>query len=147
MKEIIGEQWMCQKLSEPNIEDGSILRHFQEAIERVEISKEQESAIEIEYACLCSMMLEPRNPTMWNALALVYMMSDRTEEAEEAIERSLDIDTSNAWTWNIWGDLFQQQGRLMEAEHAYRMALELDPNDYNSFRNLAKLYSARAVSP
>lgn len=92
-------------------------------------------------------MLEPRNTTMWNALALVYMMSDRVQVAEEAIERSLEIDTSNAWTWTIWGDLLRQEGRLVEAERVYRMATELDPNDSHALRHLAILYSARDANP
>jgi tetratricopeptide (TPR) repeat protein len=134
-------------LSETEIKDENILGNFQEAIQRVGISEQEQSRIGIEYACLCSMMLEPRNTTMWNALALVYMISDRMEAAEEAIERSLDIDTSNAWTWSIWGDIFLQEGKLVEAERAYRMALELDPNDYCALRHLAKLYYRRAAFP
>jgi tetratricopeptide (TPR) repeat protein len=137
----------CQKLSETEIDDENILGHFQEAIQRVERSEESKSAMGIEYACLRSMMLEPRNPTMWNALALVYMMSDRAQEAEEAIESSLDLDTSNAWTWTIWGDLLRQEGRLVDAERTYRMAAELNPNDTHVLRHLAILYSARGAYP
>jgi tetratricopeptide (TPR) repeat protein len=138
---------MCEQLSEIETEDENILGHFQEAIQRVEGSDELKSAIGIEYACLRSMMLEPRNTTMWNALALVYMMSNSTQEAEEAIERSLEIDTSNAWTWTIWGDLLRQDGRLVEAESAYRMATELDPNDEYTLWHLAMLYSERGAHP
>ena len=99
-------------MSESEVEDENILGQFQEAIQRVEVSEEPKSAIGVEYSCLRSMMLEPQNATMWNSLALVYMMSDRAQEAEEAIERSLDIDTSNSWTWAIWGDLLRQKGKL-----------------------------------
>jgi len=134
-------------LSETEIEDENILGHLKEVIQRVEVSESSKSTIGIEYACLRSMMLEPRNATMWNALTLVYMMSNRTEEAEETIERSLDIDTSNAWTWTIWGDLLRQQGRLVESERAYRMAVELDPNDTFALRHLATLYFAREAYP
>ena len=147
MKRVMVKNRTCKQLSETEIEDENILGHFQEAIQRVEVSEEKKSAIGVEYACLRSMMLEPRNSVMWNALALVYMMSDRTEEAEEAIERSLDIDTSNAWTWTIWGDLLRQEGRLVEAERAYRMATELDPEDAHAMRHLAILYSARDANP
>jgi tetratricopeptide (TPR) repeat protein len=134
-------------LSETETEDENILGHFHEAIQRAEVSDELKSAIGVEYACLRSMMLEPQNATMWNALALVYMMSNRVEEAEEAIERSLDIDTSNAWTWTIWGDLLRMEGKLMDAESAYRMASELDPNDTHALRHLALLCSARGAHP
>ncbi|MFW9787663.1 MAG: tetratricopeptide repeat protein [Candidatus Thorarchaeota archaeon] len=134
-------------MSETEIEDENILGHFQEAIQRVEVSDEMTSTIGVEYACLRSMMLEPQNPTMWNAMALVYMMSDRVSEAEEAIERSLDIETSNAWTWSIWGDLLRQEGRIVEAERAYRMATELNPTDVHALEHLAILYSVRGADP
>jgi len=134
-------------LSESDVEDENILGHFQEAIQRVEVSEEPKSAIGVEYACLRSMMLEPQNATMWNSLALVYMMSDRAQEAEEAIERSLDINTSNSWTWTIWGDLLRQEGRLEDSERAYRMATELDPNDIHALRYLAILSSERGADP
>lgn len=143
MKEVIGTNGRVRKLAGTEIEDENILGHFQEAIQRSEVSDEEKSAIGIEYACLRSMMLEPQNTTMWNALALVYMMSDRMHEAEEAIVRSLDIDTSNAWTWTIWGDLLRQKDDRTEAERAYRMATELDPREIHALRHLALLYLER----
>lgn len=125
-----------------------MLRASGPAINRVLEAKLDDSQdIDAEYACLMSMMLEPRNSAMWNSLALVYMMSDRTEDAEEAIERSLDIDTSNAWTWTIWGDLLQHEGRFVESERAYRMASELDPNDMHALRHLAILNLERGADP
>ncbi|MFW9835699.1 MAG: tetratricopeptide repeat protein [Candidatus Thorarchaeota archaeon] len=145
MKEVIGTIGRVTKLAGTEIEDENILGHFQEAIHRTEDSDEDKLAIGIEYACLRSMMLEPQNTTMWNALALVYMMSDRMHEAEEAIVRSLDIDTSNAWTWTIWGDLLRQNGDSTEAERAYRMATELDPREVPALRHLALLYLERGA--
>ncbi|MFX1578468.1 MAG: tetratricopeptide repeat protein [Promethearchaeota archaeon] len=147
MKEVIGTIGRVRKLAGTEIEDENILGHFQEAIQRAEVSDEEKPAIGIEYACLRSMMLDPQNTTMWNALALVYMMSDRMQEAEEAIVRSLDIDTSNAWTWTIWGDLLRQNGDSTEAERAYRMATELDPKEIHALRHLALLYLERSALP
>jgi tetratricopeptide (TPR) repeat protein len=143
-------------LSETESENENLLGHLQEAmlrasglaIERVLDEKlDHSQPIDAEYACLMSMMLEPRNPTMWNALALVHMMSNRMAEAEEAIESSLDIDTSNSWTWKIWGDLLRQEGRWMEAERAYRMASELNPQDPYAIRHLALLCISRGAHP
>ena len=147
MTEIIAKNWTCKQLSETEIEDENLLEHFQEAIQRVELSDEMTSAVGVEYACLRSMMLEPRSTTMWNALALVYMMSDRLKDAEEAIESSLEIDTSNAWTWTIWGDLLRLDGRKVDAERAYRMAAELDPTEVHALRHLALLYLERGALP
>ncbi|MFW9963529.1 MAG: tetratricopeptide repeat protein [Candidatus Sifarchaeia archaeon] len=134
-------------MSGSDIEDENILGHFQEVLHRSDGSLDTSSVFSAEYACLRSMMLEPQNTTLWNALALVYMLSDCVSDAEEAIERSLDIDTSNAWTWSIWGDLLRQEERLVEAERSYRMAMELNSNDTHSMRQLAGLYFARGAYP
>ena len=135
------------ELSGTEIDDENILGYLHEALQRTNAFDEVNSTTGAEYACLRSMMLEPQNPTMWNALALVYMMSDRAKEAEEAIERSLDINTSNEWTWTIWGNLLRQKGRLVEAERAYRMAAELNSTDANALKHLALLLSSRGAYP
>ena len=96
-----------------------------------------------EFTCLRSMMLEPQNPTMWNSIALVYLMTGRVQDAEEAIERSLELDTGNAWTWSIWGDIFDQSGNDVEAERTYRMAIELGSTDPHNLRQLARIYYKR----
>lgn len=145
MMEVIGKVGRVEKLSGPEIENENILGHLKEAMHRSEVSNEVKSVLSTEYSCLRSMMLEPLNTTTWNSLALVYMLSDRVSDAEEAIQRSLDIDTSNSWTWSIWGDLLKQERRLVEAEQTYRMAIELDPTDTHSLRQVAILYSARGA--
>jgi tetratricopeptide (TPR) repeat protein len=93
------------------------------------------------------MMLEPQNPTMWNALALVYMMTSRYEDARDSIERSLDLDSSIAWTWSIWGDLLAFLGDDLEAERVYRMALELGSDEPHVLRQLVEYYMQRGNHP
>ncbi|MHA2141780.1 MAG: tetratricopeptide repeat protein [Candidatus Thorarchaeota archaeon] len=100
-----------------------------------------------ERAWLSSMMLEPKNPTFWNAFALVYMINGDLNAAEDAIDRSLEIDTSLAWTWRIWGDLFIHMARSREAERAYRMSLELEPWNQHAMRQLSYLYMRRGAFP
>jgi Tfp pilus assembly protein PilF len=96
-----------------------------------------------EYACLRSMMMEPQNPTMWNAMALVYLMIGRNDDAQDAIERSLDLNSSNSWTWTIWGDLLSQLGDDLEAERAYRMALELGSTESHVLTQLVRFFFRR----
>ena len=111
-----------------------------------------ESTVELdevlaERAWIRSMLLEPKNPTFWNAFALVYMMNGDYEAAENAIDRSLEIDTGIAWTWRIWGDLFLRIGRFGEAERAYRMSLELEAWNTHSMQQLSSLYMQRGAFP
>lgn len=104
-------------------------------------------SIEPEYACLRSMMLEPQNPTMWNAIALVYMMTSQYEDSRIFIEHSLDIDSGIAWTWSIWGDLLSLQGNDQEAERAYRMAIELGSDEPHVLRKLIDYFTRRGNHP
>ncbi len=133
-----------------DVDDTCFLKNFHEAILKAsgmnqveEPSPADSHPFSPEYACLRTMMLEPRNPTMWNSLALVYVMSGRLDDALEAIVRSLDFDTGNAWTWSIWGDIFYQIGEMTEAERAYRMALELGARDIQVLQRLLQSYLLR----
>ncbi|MFW9887827.1 MAG: tetratricopeptide repeat protein [Candidatus Thorarchaeota archaeon] len=100
-----------------------------------------------ERAWINSMLLEPKNPTFWNAFALVYMMNGDYEAAGNAIDRSLEIDTGIAWTWRIWGDLFLRIRRSVEAERAYCMSLELESWNAHSMQQLLSLYMQRGAFP
>lgn len=119
-------------MSRSETKEGSILDHLQAAMQKVTASHPENAGLSSsgegippEYACLRTMMLEPQNPTMWNSMALVYLMTGRYEDAQDTIERSLNLDSSVAWTWSIWGDLLSIVGNDLESERAYRMAMEL----------------------
>lgn len=140
-------------LSGSETDKENILHHFQAVMQMVTTinqdatSNRQRTPLRPEYACLRSMMLEPQNPTMWNSMALVYMMTGRFTDAQDAIERSLDIDSSIAWTWSIWGDLLMQKGDLLESERAYRMAVEQGSTDTHVLHQLVNLFSQRGNHP
>ncbi|MCK5389020.1 MAG: hypothetical protein KAJ36_00925 [Candidatus Thorarchaeota archaeon] len=123
-------------MSGSETEEENILGHLHAAMKMVTAAHHQNLGlstagenIEPEYACLRTMMLEPRNPTMWNSLALVYLMTGQYENAKDSIENSLDLDSSIAWTWSIWGDLFSLVGNEIESKRAYRMAIEMDSSN------------------
>jgi tetratricopeptide (TPR) repeat protein len=117
-------------VAESDIEKENLLGHLHAAL--LSASQHEKTGLSIsdamapEYACLRTMMLEPQNPAMWNSLALVYLMTGRYSDAQDAIEKSLDLDSSVAWTWSIWGDLLTLVGNATESERAYRMAAEMD---------------------
>ncbi|TFG32967.1 tetratricopeptide repeat protein [Candidatus Thorarchaeota archaeon] len=136
------------------VEEQNILSHFQAAMLMVtreynndRIAPNNEHSFPPEFACLRLMMLEPQNPTMWNSMALVYIMTGRIDDALDAIERSLDLDTGNSWTWSIWGDILDILDNHIESERAYRMALELGSEDPHILRQLVRLYIRRGNLP
>ena len=141
-------------MSGSEIDERQILSHLQAVMQMVSISLHEKEGVtntlqglEPEYACLRSMMLEPQNPTMWNALALVYLMTNRYDDARDAVERSLDLDTSIAWTWSIWGDLLSLLGDEIESLRAYRMAAELGSDEPHILQNLIHHYMYRGYNP
>ena len=136
-------------MSGSETEEESVLGHLQVAMQMVTITLHENQGISTpdsiapEYACLRAMMLEPQNPTMWNSMALVYLMTGRYEDAQDAIERSLDLDSSLSWTWSIWGDLLAQLGDEVESERAYRMALELGSLEPHVLNHLVRYFLKR----
>jgi tetratricopeptide (TPR) repeat protein len=140
-------------MSESDFDERNILGHLQAVMQMVSISAYEREGIingfrgmEPEYACLRSMMLEPQNPTMWNALAIVYIMTDRYDDARDALERSLDLDTSIAWTWSIWGDFLSLLGDEIESVRAYRMASELGSDEPHVLQKLVHHNAERGYS-
>jgi len=130
-------------------EEESLLGHLQAVMQMVTINhienqgKSISDGVAPEYACLRAMMLEPQNPTMWNSMALVYLMTGRYEDAQDAIERSLDLDSSISWTWSIWGDLLAQLDDEIESERAYRMAMELGSIEPHVLSQLVRYFFKR----
>jgi Tfp pilus assembly protein PilF len=76
-------------------------------------------------------------------MALVYLMTGRYDDAQDAIERSLDLDSSISWTWSIWGDLLAQLGNDVESERAYRMAMEMGSTEPHVVSQLVRYFSKR----
>ena len=140
-------------MSGSETEEENILGHLQSAVKMVTTAHYEATGfsagvgITPEYACLRSMMLEPQNPTMWNSMALVYMLTGRLTDAQDALERSLDLDSSIAWTWSIWGDLLSLNGNHLESERAYRMAVEMGSCDPRVLHHLVNLFSDRGNHP
>ncbi|MGY5880248.1 MAG: hypothetical protein RTV31_08355 [Candidatus Thorarchaeota archaeon] len=136
-------------MSGSETEEENILGHLHAAMQMVTLTQLESQGISTpdgiapEYACLRAMMLEPQNPTMWNSMALVYLMTGRYEDAQDAIERSLDLDSSISWTWSIWGDLLMQLGDEVESERAYRMAMEMGSVEPHVLNQLIRYFHKR----
>ena len=98
-----------------------------------------------EHHYLHHVMLEPNNPTRWNTLALVYMLTGCIAKAEDAIRKSLDLNTGIASTWRLWGDILMIAGKPADAERAFHLSLELEPNDSHGLYCLSILYRNRGA--
>jgi len=136
-------------MSGSETEEENLLGHLHAAMQMATITHQESQGISTpegiapEYACLRAMMLEPQNPTMWNSMALVYLMTGRYTDAQDAIERSLDLDSSISWTWSIWGDLLVLLGEELESERAYRMAMEMGSVEPHVLNQLVRYFFRR----
>lgn len=80
-----------------------------------------------------------RFPGPFVNLAIVYLASGRTSEAEAVLESALETAPGHAAANNQLGIVLRRQGRFDEAEAAYRRALETDPDSLLAHYNLGVL--------
>lgn len=80
---------------------------------------------------------EPGLAEIHNALGLAYEALGRTDEAERAYRRALELAPASSLAQNNLGVLFLTQGKLAEAVSAFEAALAADPEDVNARINLA----------
>jgi tetratricopeptide (TPR) repeat protein len=72
--------------------------------------------------------LDPEYPFTWGAWAGYLVIQDRTKEAEQALQKALQLDPDNPKIWAIFGMLFMDSDSK-QAEDAFRHALEIDPDN------------------
>jgi tetratricopeptide (TPR) repeat protein len=60
-------------------------------------------------------------------LGIVYLRTERTDEAAQAVRKALDINPSNAQAYNLLGLIHREAGSFAEARQDYEQALKLAP--------------------
>jgi Tfp pilus assembly protein PilF len=73
-------------------------------------------------------------------LALLYVQTQRPQQAEEGFKRALQINPANLNACNQYGIWLRSQARFAEAETIYQQALTHNPNSADTHLNLAILY-------
>jgi Flp pilus assembly protein TadD len=72
---------------------------------------------------------------------ILYDLFQRSDEAEVAYRKALELDPQYVFAWNNLGIALSGQNRYAEAEAAYRKALELDPQFASAWYNLGVVLS------
>jgi len=75
-------------------------------------------------------------------LGMVYLDQQKTDDAQAAVQRSIELSPNSAPAYVVLGSLFNQQGRYSEAEKTLTHALELKPDDAEGHCELARAYLA-----
>lgn len=78
------------------------------------------------------------DPTMFEALALVYEAMGDSEQAITAWQQVIALDPEDLDAWERLGSCLLDQDRMEEAVAAFRRSVELDPENPNARFNLAE---------
>ncbi len=79
----------------------------------------------------------------WINLSIIYSQTERNDQAEEALNRALELDPRSAVAYNHLGILLRRDGRFEKADQAYAKAIRFDPEyslAYLNYGVLADLY-------
>ncbi len=83
--------------------------------------------------------LQPEEPAAWVALVLFLAQTEKTEEAEAAIEKAKQ-SLPEQQVPLVLGLCYEQLRRLDEAEEQYRAAVEANPDNVGLAQNLVAFY-------
>lgn len=84
-----------------------------------------------------------RSAGLWINLSIIYSQTERNDQAEEALNRALELDPRSAVAYNHLGILLRRDGRFEKADQAYAKAIRFDPEyslAYLNYGVLADLY-------
>ncbi|MBE0460032.1 MAG: tetratricopeptide repeat protein [Candidatus Aminicenantes bacterium] len=73
-------------------------------------------------------------------LARLYFVQDKTQEALDYIEKSLEINKTFILAYNLKGTILEKMEKYVEAIKVYKIALKTAPEDININFNLAVAY-------
>ncbi|RIK64175.1 MAG: hypothetical protein DCC65_14795 [Planctomycetota bacterium] len=81
--------------------------------------------------------LDPRSPTAYSRLGIVYQKLGRFEDAEQIFKRGIQADPGSAMLRNNLGYGYLLQSRPADAESQFREALRIEPEFKRARMNLA----------
>lgn len=82
----------------------------------------------------------PDHPFGWKALANLFIMQGKMENALEPLAKSVHLSPDDAQALNNLGSVFLELKRLEEAEVHVRKALALQPDYFQAHNNLGIIY-------
>ena len=84
-----------------------------------------------------------KQPKLANAhvnIAIIFIQKESFSEAENSLNRALDIDPNNIYALNQLGYIFRTQGAFSKAEASYQKAININSNYANAHLNIGILY-------
>ena len=84
--------------------------------------------------------LKPDAAELHRSLGLIYLLNNAYDEAEQALEKALDLDGANPRSLYVTGRLFAARQQHPEAIPYLETALQLDPNLVEARPSLGRAY-------
>lgn len=83
--------------------------------------------------------LDPRNPLLYQYMALLYEDANQPLDAIQLLLQALKFAPKNPDIWGQLADLYMQTGNELDAIPSYKEALHIDPEKYHLLLALARL--------
>jgi len=83
--------------------------------------------------------INPRNPTIWYDLALLYLRANDYIKAEDAFLKVVEFDPGNDSAHLNLGNIYLVTGREPEAIEEYNKVIEINPQNARAYYNIAAL--------
>ncbi len=106
-------------------------KRYEQTSEASWTAQARESALE-------ALRLDPEQPLVRVALAVVYSGTGRKEEAIEELRRALALQPNNDDAHRQLGEILAERGKIDEAVAEFRQAIELRPNFWANHQSLGK---------
>ena len=84
--------------------------------------------------------INPRNPTLWYDLALLYIYEKDYMRAEDALKRAVLLDPGNVGALLNLSNIYYAKGLTGEALAIYRKVIDMDPRNSKALFNSALIY-------
>jgi Flp pilus assembly protein TadD len=84
--------------------------------------------------------LDPKNPSGWAEMGILYDLERRGDDAERAHRQAIALSPGNASYWNNLGFSLFVSGRTADAVAALEKSLALDPGLVVAYNNLGFAY-------
>ncbi|MEG4324941.1 tetratricopeptide repeat protein [Microcoleus sp. herbarium5] len=94
---------------------------------------------EAEHKYKIILLYESNNAAAWMNLGIIYYLTERYQEAMDALVKSLEIDSSKAAIHYSFGLVLEKTSNYEQAIEAYRQAIALNPKNTDSYNNLGNI--------
>lgn len=85
------------------------------------------------------LLYESHNASAWMNLGIIYYLTERYQEAMDALAKSLEIDSSKAAIHYSFGLVLEKISNYEQAIEAYRQAIALNPKNTDAYNNLGNI--------